>query len=77
MSKVLPLYELNQLFGDNQEKLGSKEFCTGKQIKSGISNAGASQYLDGKFVEVDTSAMEIPSKHSMMYLWLTNTHLQD
>ena len=65
MSKVLPLSEINQLFGDNQEKLGSKEFCTGialiqwnKQIKSGISNAGASQYLDGKFVEVDTSAME-------------------
>ena len=65
MSKVVSLSELNQLFGDNQEKLGSKKFCTGialiqwnKQIKTGISNSGASQYLDGKFVEVDTTAME-------------------
>ena len=66
MSKVIPLSELNQLFGGNQEKLGNSKFCTGialiqwnKQIKSGISNAGASQYLDGKFVEVNTTAMEL------------------
>ena len=45
MSIVIPLSELNQLFGGNQEKLGNSKFCTGialiqwnKQIKSGISN---------------------------------------